>query len=205
MNIAIIGSGHIGGTLGKIWAAQGHLVTFGSRDPQSERMRTLLESIGPNAAAASVKEAAAFGNIVVLAVPGTEIERVLEEAGDLKRKIVVNATILFDGRSADAEVRRIANGARVVRAFHTSMWEALANPLFGVANATLFMSGEDEEAKQIVLRLGEEAGFDMVDVGGPEAMAEIEKALFSFWTALSPQFGRDYAIRVLRREESQPS
>lgn len=205
MNIALIGSGHIGGTLGKAWATKGHRVTFGSRDPQCERMRALLESIGPNAAAASVKEAAAFGEIVVLAVPGTEIERVLDEAGDLRRKIVVNATMLFDGRSADAEVRRLANGARVVRAFHTSTWEALANPRFGGANATLFMSGEDEEAKQIVFRLGAEAGFDMVDTGGAEAMAEIEKALFSFWTALSPWFGRDYAIRVLRREEAQTS
>ncbi|MEF3302193.1 NADPH-dependent F420 reductase [Paenibacillus sp. GYB003] len=202
MNIAMIGSGHIGGTLGKAWAAKGHRVTFGSREPQSERMRSLLESIGPNAAAASVKEAAAFGEIVVLAVPGTEIERVLEEAGDLRRKIIVNATILFDGRSADAEVRRLANGTRVVRAFHTSTWEALANPRFGASNATLFISGEDEEAKLAVLRLGAEAGFDMIDAGGAEAMAEIEKALFSFWTALSPRFGRDYAIRVLRREEA---
>ncbi|QRG66671.1 NAD(P)-binding domain-containing protein [Brevibacillus choshinensis] len=205
MNIAIIGSGHIGGTLGKAWAAKGHPVTFGSRDPQSERMRELLESIGPNAATASVKEAVAISEVVVLAVPGTEIERVLEEAGDLRRKIVVNATILFDGRSADEEVRRLANGARVVRAFHTSTWEALANPRFGVANATLFMSSDNEEAKQTVLLLGAEAGFDMVDTGGAEAMAEIEKALFSFWTVLSPRFGRDYAIRVLRREEAQPS
>jgi tRNA A37 threonylcarbamoyladenosine synthetase subunit TsaC/SUA5/YrdC len=53
VNIEMIGSGHIGGTLGKAWAAKGHRVTFGSRDPQSERMRALLESIGPNAAAAS--------------------------------------------------------------------------------------------------------------------------------------------------------
>ncbi|PYI56395.1 NADPH-dependent F420 reductase [Paenibacillus flagellatus] len=205
MNIAMIGSGQIGGTLGKAWAAKGHRVTFGSREPLGERMRALLESIGPNAAAASVREAAAFGEIVVLAVPGTEIERVLEEAGSLRRKIVVNATILFDGRSADAEVRRLADGARVVRAFHTSTWEALANPRFGEANATLFLSGDDEEAKQAVIRLGAEAGFDMVDAGGAEAMAEVEKALYSFWTVLSPRFGRDYAIRVLRREEAQPS
>lgn len=204
MNIAMIGSGHIGGTLGKAWTAKGHRVVFGSRDPQSERVLALVESIGLNAAAATVKEATAFGEIVVLAVPGTEIERVLEEAGDMQRKIVVNATMLFDGRSADAEVRRLAKGARVVRAFHTSTWEALANPRFGGANSTLFMYSDDVEAKQTVFRLGAEAGFDMVDAGGAEAMAEIEKGLFSFWTALSPRFGRDYAIRVLRREEAQP-
>lgn len=202
MKIAMIGSGHIGGTLGKAWAAKGHLVTFGSRDPQSERIHTLLESIGSNAAAASVKEAAALGEIIVLAVPGTEIGPVLEEAGDLRRKIVINATMLFDGRSADEEVRRLAKGARIVRAFHTSTWEALANPRFGPGNATLFMSGDDEEAKQTVFRLGAEAGFDMIDVGGAETMAEIEKALVSFWTVFLPRFGRDYAIRVLRREEA---
>ncbi|TMV43970.1 hypothetical protein FE783_33625 [Paenibacillus mesophilus] len=70
-------------------------------------------------------------------------------------------------------------------------WEALANPRFSGANATLFMSGEDDETKQTVFRLGAEAGFDMVDAGGDEAMGGIEKVLFSFWTALSPRFDHD--------------
>ena len=73
MNIAIIGSGHIGGTLGTVWAAKGHHVMFGSRNPQSEKIRALLLTAGGNAQAGSVREAIAFGDVILLAVPDTEI------------------------------------------------------------------------------------------------------------------------------------
>lgn len=93
MKIAIIGSGHIGGTLGTLWAGKGHQVMFGSRDPQSEKIRTLLHTAGENAQAASVQEAIVFGEVILLAVPDTEIERVLEEVGDLHHKFSSTAQI----------------------------------------------------------------------------------------------------------------
>lgn len=71
MKIASIGSGNMGGTLGKRWAAIGHSVMFGSRDPNSEKVKLLLQVAGANAKAGTIKEAVAFGEVILLAVlPG---------------------------------------------------------------------------------------------------------------------------------------
>ncbi|MET3287563.1 UNVERIFIED_CONTAM: putative dinucleotide-binding enzyme [Brevibacillus sp. OAP136] len=200
MKIASIGSGNMGGTLGKRWAASGHEVMFGSRDPHSDRMQALLHAAGPHAQAGTVRDAVAFGEVVLLAVLSDDVERVLEEAGDLRNKILINCTNRFDGKSADEEVRRLAQNARVVRAYHTLPWEVLAEPHFGSVNATAFLSGDDASAKEIVGRLTAEIGLDPVDVGDSANMEKIDNAIGSLWGILYPQFGRNFSLRILRRE-----
>ncbi|MGE5703222.1 MAG: NADPH-dependent F420 reductase [Clostridia bacterium] len=200
MKIASIGSGNIGGTLGKKWAACGHQVMFGSIDPQGEPMRSLIETAGPNAMAGSVREAIAFGEVILLAIPGTEVDNVLELAGDLHHKILINCTNRYDGKSADSEVLRLAQNARVVRAFHTLPFEVLANPYYGALTPTLFMSGADSDAKEVVAQLARDIGLDPVDAGDSANMEKIEAMNVTLWGILSPQFGRDYSLRVLRRE-----
>lgn len=199
MRIAVIGTGNMGGTLGKQWAAHGHQVMFGSRDPRSEKVQALLRDAGDLARAGTVPEAVAFGEVILLAVVPDAVEPILREAGDLANKILINCTNRFDGQSADLEVRRLARNARVVRAFHTFPWEALANPRFGSTNATAFLSGDDGEAKEVVARLCRDIGLDSIDVGGSENMEKIDTAVGTLWSVLSPQFGRDFSLRVLRR------
>ncbi|WNQ11098.1 NAD(P)-binding domain-containing protein [Paenibacillus aurantius] len=198
MKIAIIGSGRMGGTLGRKWAEHGHAVMFGSRDPESERVLSLLKS-APRAKAGTVQEAASFGDVLVLAVPPEEVERTLGLAGDLKDKILINLTNRYDGLSADSEVIRLAPKARVVRAFHTLPWEVLANPQFGAAEATAFLSGEDSEAKEVAACLARDIGLDPVDIGGAAEMKELEAVNARLWGLLSPRYGRDYGLRILRR------
>jgi predicted dinucleotide-binding enzyme len=200
MKIASIGSGNMGGTLGRRWAAHGHQVMFGSREPQSDKIRTLLQAAGMNAQAGTVREAIAFGEVILLAVLPTDVERVLEEAGDLNNKILINCTNRYDGKSADMEVLRLAKNARIVRTFNTLPWEVLANPQYGSSNATSFMSGDDSEAKEVVAHLSRDIGLDPVDVGGSANMEKIEAAMGTLWGILSPKFGRDYSLRVLRRD-----
>lgn len=172
---------------------------FGSRDPHSEKIRTLLQAAGEHAQAGSVPEAVSFGEGILLAVPGTEIERVLEAGGDLHHKILINSTNLLDGRSAGAEVLRLAKNARVVRAFNAVAWEVIANPHYGPTNATLLITGDDAEAKEIVAQLCRDIGFDPVDAGDSANSPNIETALGILWRLLAPQFGREWTLRVLRR------
>lgn len=199
MKIASIGSGQIGGTLGKRWAAHGHEVTFGSRDPHGERMRALLAEAGPNARAGTVREAAAFGEAILLAVRPEHVEQTLTEAGDLSGRILINCVNRYDGASADAEVRRLAPGARIVRAFHTLPWEVLAEPRYEAGRATAFLYGDDPSAVASVAGLAADIGLDPIDVGGPEAMAQAEAANGTLWRVLAPLFGRAYSLQVLRR------
>lgn len=199
MKIASIGSGHIGGTLGKRWAAHGHDVMFGSRDPRGERMAALLAEAGPNAQAGTVREATAFGEAILLAVRPEHAEQALTEAGDLSGRILINCVNRYDGASADAEVRRLAPGARIVRAFHTLPWEVLAEPRYEAGRATLFLYGDDPSATAAVAKMAADIGLDPVDVGSPEAMAKAEAANGALWSVLAPLFGRGYSLQVLRR------
>lgn len=189
----------MGGTLGKRWAALGHRVMFGTRDPQSEKMKLLLQVAGANAQAGKIKEAVAFGEVILLAVLPDGVESALAEAGDLDGKILINCTNRYDGASADVEVRRLARNARVVRAFHTLPWEVLANPRYEAGTATAFLSGDDPTALAVVANLATDIGLDPVDAGGPDAMAKVETATGMIWKVLAPKFGREYSLSVLRR------
>jgi len=69
VKIGILGSGNIGGTLGKKWAQAGHDVVFGVREVNSAKVGALLEAAGGNASADSVANAAAFGDVILIAIP----------------------------------------------------------------------------------------------------------------------------------------
>src|SRR5579859_5225802 len=134
MRIATIGSGHIGGTLGKLWAAKGHEVLFSSRHPDSDGMQVLVHEAGASARTGTVRDAFAFGEIILLAIPPTELEQVMQEAGDLQNKILINSVNRRDDKSAGPEVHQLANNARVVRAFNSVAWEVLLKPQYGPIN-----------------------------------------------------------------------
>src|SRR5690242_14116551 len=91
LKIGIIGSGKQGGTLGKLWAKAGHQVFFSSRHP--EDLKALVAEAGPNARAGLPQEAAAFGDIVFIAVPYAALPQVGKDyAAQLKGKIVIDCS-----------------------------------------------------------------------------------------------------------------
>jgi predicted dinucleotide-binding enzyme len=92
MKIAIIGAGNVGSTLGRAWAKKGHDLFFGARQPQDDKTRQLVASIGTKAQAGTIAQAAAFGEIVVLATPWQATEAAVRAAGDLKGKTVIDCT-----------------------------------------------------------------------------------------------------------------
>jgi 8-hydroxy-5-deazaflavin:NADPH oxidoreductase len=171
MKIGIIGSGNIGGTAGTMWARQGHEVMFSSRNPQS--LASLVEAAGPNAQAGTVEQAAAFGEVVLLAIPWTQ-RRSLTDL-PLAGKIVIDALNpyaaggvedLGDSTSSE-EVAKLLPGARLVKAFNTMYFRTLqsAGTSDEAQRLVLFVAGDDDDAKAIVAGLIEEIGFAAVDTG----------------------------------------
>jgi len=176
MKIGIIGAGHIGGTIGALWAQAGHPVFFSSRHP--EELKELIERIGPLAQAGTVDQAIAFGNVIFLAVPYGALPQIGKDYGkSLAGKIVVdadNAVASRDGAIADEVERdgigvtsqKYLPGARLVRAFNTlnyAIFEREANrpaPRLAVP-----IAGDDQEAVQVAAGLVRDAGFDPVEVG----------------------------------------
>ena len=201
MKIGIIGSGRMGGTLGRLWAACGHEIMFSSRNPESPAIQELLKTAGKNAQAGSTQEAMQFSDVLLLALPPEAVDLFLEEAGDLNNKILINATNRLDGKSGGTEVIRLAKNARVVRAFNLIPWEILSKPKYQETNASIFIIGDDTEAKEVVSKLCRDINFDPVDAGKAEIIVSLETAVGTLWKIFSPSFGRDFSLRILRRDK----
>lgn len=203
MHIAILGAGNVGSNLGKLWAAQGHRIYYGVRDPQSDKSEKVLAETGTNAEAVTVPEAIAAGEIVVLSVGWPNAADALQSAVNWSGKILIDATNrdVFDyeaGRPGPAaDVARLAPGARVIKAFNTLGAEQFG-PM-GAQGASMFICGDDALAKERVRDLTEELGFDVVDAG-PLDNAPLLENLAKLWIYLAYRggYGREVAFKLLR-------
>jgi NADPH-dependent F420 reductase len=211
MKIAIVGSGNVGSALGKRWAANGHQVIFGSRDPQSEKTQNLIHSMGANAHAGPVRMAATTADVVVFATPwGEATEEAIRSAGDLSGKIVIDATnplnpglqglSLGHTISAGEQVEIWATGARVVKAFNNTGAGNILDPNYNGQAATMFICGDADEAKRVVAELASEIGFDVVDAGSLRMARQLEP-LAMLWVHLAyiQGMGPNIAFTLLRR------
>ena len=174
--IGIIGAGMIGATTARLFANAGHEVAISnSRGPES--LAETVRDLGPNVRALSAADAAAWADIVLLAVPWRTPEA-LPRADSLKGKIVIDAmnpyaadgTVTDLGSSSSSEeTRKRLPGARLVKAFNTIWFKHLAErgrPDLPVEERhAVFVAGDDQEAKQVVMQLIEELGFGAVDTG----------------------------------------
>lgn len=173
MDIGIIGAGNIGANAARLFADAGHHVAISnSRGPGS--LTSLVGEIGANARAATVEDAASFGEVVLVAIPFWRYEAL--PAIRLAGKIVIDATNYYEGRdgridfgdltSSEVVARRLPD-ARVVKAFNTMYYETLwtEGKRSEGDRLVLFVAGDDEEAKAVVSELIREIGFEPVDTG----------------------------------------
>jgi hypothetical protein len=177
--IGIVGSGHIGGTLGTLLAKAGYEIFYSSRHPNA--LENLVRTTGPNARAGTVTEAITFGDLIVLSVPLKvipELDAGIKNA--LKSKIVIDTSNPYperDGAIAEearkdpggmgAFVARLLPGARIVRAFNSVYFVDLkrttntAGEKIGIPIAS-----DDQEGLKAASELVDRAGLDPVVVGG---------------------------------------
>ncbi|WP_083637054.1 NADPH-dependent F420 reductase [Leptolyngbya sp. 'hensonii'] len=214
MSIGIIGSGSVGGTLGKILAQKGYTVIFGVRDPQSSKVQELIAATGGKVQAATVREAAEQAEIVILTTPWEATQDAIAAAGDLTGKILVDCTnpiamgmaglsqglTIGHSTSAAEEIAKWAPGARVVKAFNNIGANVLENLTFGSQRATAFICGDDLSAKEQVMGLAEAIGFEAIDAGGL-TIARLLEPLAMLWIhmAMFQGMGREFAINLVRR------
>jgi len=173
MKIGILGSGHIGSTLGRYWARAGHVVFFSSRHPND--LQKLAKEAGSGAQAGTLEEAARFGDVLLLAIPWRNRES-LPNAGLFSGKVVIDAmnpytafgsVIDLGDSSSSEEVATLLPGARLVKAFNTMAFQDLKRGAFrtGKDRWVVYVAGDDADAKRIVFGLIEEIGFVPIDTG----------------------------------------
>src|SRR5262245_25442850 len=214
MQIAVLGAGNVGGTLGRRWAQAENDVTFGVRNPAEAKVQALVHEIGPNAKVASVAEAASRAAIVVLTVPWESAKDALLAAGNLKGKIVVDATnplimtpeglqeglVIGHTTSAAEQIAHWAVGAHVVKAFNTTGWQNMTDPLYGAQHLTMLLCGDHAESKTVVAVLAKQLEFEPVDVG-PLRSARYLEALAMLWIdmAMFQGFGTNFGFQLVKQ------
>jgi predicted dinucleotide-binding enzyme len=188
MNIGVLGSGEVARVLASGFLKHGHTVKLGSRTP--DKLRDWLAQ-NPTGSTGSFADAAAFGEVVALAVKGTAAQEALELAGarNLAGKTVMDATnpiadappvngvLPFFTGPNESLLERLQAAfpqAKLVKAFNSVGAACMVNPQFAGGKPTMFLCGNDEAAKAQVRGFLDQFGWETADMGTAEAARAIE-------------------------------
>jgi len=200
MRIAVLGSGQVGQALARGYQAHGHDVTIGTRQPQVDDLPVGQPS-----------EIITSADLVVLAVQGeVAVDLVSGLAQQLAGKVLVDATnplefssgrpglfVGFDD-SLGERVQRAAPEARVVKAYNTVGNVLMVDPQVQGGPPTMFIAGDDEEAKQTVAELLQSTGWEVADLGGIDSSRYLE-AMCMAWVRYGGRLGTwDHAFKLVR-------
>ena len=192
MQIAIIGTGFIGGVLGRALAGNGHTVVFGSRHPEHDDMSA------PSAARVmSVADALTDAEVVILALPAAAVAELAAGHGEaLHGKLVIDATNRMGEPVANSRAA-LPTSVRYARAFNTVGGENMAQPEFAEGRADMFFSAPEAD-RQTVEQVISDVGLRPVYVGPDQE--QLVDAVFRLWVALAigQGRGRRLAFRLLQ-------
>ncbi|MFL6139870.1 MAG: NADPH-dependent F420 reductase [Frankiaceae bacterium] len=221
MRIAVLGTGVVGQTLSAGLAKLGHEVTMGTRDVEATRARDGDGSVAgwlgghPEVALATFADAAAGADLVVNASSGAASLAVLEQAGDanLDGKPLLDVSnpldfsagfpptlLVKDTDSLAEQIQRAHPGARVVKSLNTVNAALMIAPAdVSGGDHTIFVAGDDADAKQVVEGLLHELGWrDVQDVGDLTGARGLEM-LLPLWLRLLQTYGSPaFNFKVVR-------
>ncbi|HET7163700.1 MAG TPA: NAD(P)-binding domain-containing protein, partial [Pseudolabrys sp.] len=205
--IGVIGSGHIGGTIGGLWIKKGHQIAFSSRHP--DELKPMVAELGSLARAGTVEEAIAFGDVLFIAVPYGAVPQIGKDySAAMKGKVMLdacNAVSARDGAVAEeveqngigVTTQKYFPGVRIVRAFNTMSYMIFAreanrpDPKLAVP-----IAGDDPQAVQIAAGLVRDAGFDPVVVGKLADARRFQRG--------QPGYGQSVSATELKQKLSLP-
>jgi len=190
MKIGILGSGIVGRVLAAAFANEGYHVGLGTRDPSKEEL-VKFKADNPAITIDSFKATAATAEIIVLAVKGDIVLNVIDQSGkeNFSGKLVIDATNPIAGKppvngvlsfftsldnSLMEQIQAHVPDSKIVKAFSSAGNAFMYKPDFGGIKPTMFICGNDEEAKKIVTGILDAFGWETEDMGKVEAARAIE-------------------------------
>ncbi len=212
MKIGIIGSGDVGRVLGNGFINEGHQVMIGTRDVNKEAVVKWLAE-NTSAAAGSFGDATQFGEIIVLATAGDITAAVIKSAGinNFDNKIVIDATNPIDHTKAPVNgvlqyftakeeslmevLQNLLPKAKLVKAFNSVGNNLMYKPKLGGIKPTMFICGNDDEAKKVVSSVLDAFGWETEDMGKANAASVIE-SLCILWCL--PGFNRNQWVHAFK-------
>jgi hypothetical protein len=208
MRIGVIGAGWLGGTVGGVWAKAGHEVLFSSRHP--DKLAAMVRELGPHASAGTPVEAAAFGEVVLIAAPYGELEAIGRDlGGTLKGKIVFDACNPYppdpgafrreiETAGVAVSTAKYLPGARLVRAFSAVDATSVEASAAGRgAKLGVPLASDDDDALRVAEQLVRDAGCEPVVVGNLAAARSFQRG--------GPGFRANTNAPALRRRLGLPA
>lgn len=192
MKVAIIGKGNVGSALGAGLKRAGHEVKFGHRDSKEP-----------------VLDAARWGDVIILALPYGAVKAVAKEMGSAADgKVLVDVTNPLDENgelavgfttSAAEELQKLQPKARVVKAFNTVFAQNQSTGKLGKEQLTAFVAGDDSKAKQTVMLLARDIGFEPVNAGPLAAARYLEPmAMMLIGLAYDLKMGTKLGFKLMK-------
>ncbi len=201
--IGIIGAGRVGGTIGELWVKAGHEVVFSARAVEEVNALLARLNLGPRARAGTPKEAAAFGETVLISVPYAALPQIGRDyATELKGKVVLDTCNPIENRDGAMAVEmrskgtgvasaELLPGVRLVRAFNCVGWNAMRTEAHRTGEKLAIpLAADDPGGLKVAIGLVQDAGFEPVVVGGLARAKEFDVG--------TPIFGKAVTARELR-------
>jgi hypothetical protein len=203
MKIGVIGAGRVGGTIGELWVKAGHEVLFSARTMDEVTALLAKLNLGPRARAGTPKEAAAFGEAVLISVPYAALPQIGRDyAAELKGKVVLDTCNPIENRDGPmaAEMRakgtgvasaELLPGVRLVRAFNCVGWNSMRTEAHRAGEKLAIpLAADDPAGLKVAIGLVQDAGFEPVVVGGLARAREFDVG--------TPIFGKSVTAKELR-------
>lgn len=203
MNIAIIGTGNVGGALATNWSKKGHTINLGVQDESNFKGQELLKNDNTNVF--SIKDAVAKSDVILIATPPTAIFEIIEQMGDVTEKIIIDATNAVmktpEPYKTVYHALQDKTKAEIVKCFNTTGFENLLNPIYNGVAIDMFMAGDSEKAKLVAKQLAIDCGFgSCIDFGKSDKVELLEKFALSWINlAIMQGYGRNMAFKLVTR------
>jgi 8-hydroxy-5-deazaflavin:NADPH oxidoreductase len=224
MDIAVLGTGGVGRTIGSGLVREGYRVRMGSRTADNPAAVDWVRTVGERASQGTFADAAAFGELVFNCTAGTGSLQALEQAGaeNLAGKILVDVANPLDFSrgmppsltvcntdSLGEQIQRAFPAAHVVKTLNTINCEVMVNPALVSGDHQIYLCGNDLEAKAFVRELLSRAfGWrkeNVLDLGDITA-ARTTEMLVPLWVRLMGRLGTPYfSFRLAMPAERPPA
>ena len=202
--IAVIGTGEVGAALGPEFAALGHEIVYGSRNPSREDVQALVARTANGATATTPADSVVGADIVVLAVPGRMAASIAADLGDLSGKIIIDPTNHFvrgdivqmatDTSNAEL-IQAAAPDAYVVKAFNTLGWRQMVDPASSGGPISIPLASDNEVAKSTVAELVDGLDLEPMDVGPLQNARHVEGMLILWFYGIQNETRFEYHLR----------
>jgi predicted dinucleotide-binding enzyme len=205
MNIAIIGTGNVGGALATKWAQKGHQIFLGVRDLENFKGKELLNN--PNTQVLSILEAVKLAEVILIATPAPSAIETAQSLGDTTGKIIIDSMNIVMGRGPagfknTTDALLSATQTRdIVKCFNSTGFNNMQNPTYGETAIDMFVAGDSEMGKKCAIQLALDAGFGACySIGGNDKFELLEQYAW-FWInlAMFQGMGRDMGFKLMKR------